>query len=66
VITDNGNMVMDVVFGEIYDPTVLGIKLKMIPGVVETGLFIGLTDVVYLGSSSGVEKIEGKGKRSRN
>jgi len=66
VITDNGNMVMDVVFGEINDPTVLAIKLKMIPGVVETGLFIGLTDIVYLGSSSGVEKIEAKGKRSRN
>ena len=66
VITDNGNMVLDVVFGEINDPTVLAIKLKMIPGVVETGLFIGLTDLVYLGSSSGVEKIEAKGKRSRN
>ena len=65
VITDNGNMVLDVVFGEINDPTVLAIKLKMIPGVVETGLFIGLTDLVYLGSSSGVEKIEAKGKRSR-
>jgi ribose 5-phosphate isomerase A len=65
VITDNGNMVMDVVFGEIHDPTVLAVKLKMIPGVVETGLFVGLTDVVYVGSSSGVEKLEAKGKLSR-
>jgi ribose 5-phosphate isomerase A len=58
VITDNGNMILDAVFGEINDPTVLGIKLKMIPGVVETGLFVGLTDIAYLGTSSGTEKIE--------
>jgi ribose 5-phosphate isomerase len=36
----------------------------MIPGVVETGLFIGLADIVYLASSSGVEKLEAKKKRS--
>ena len=62
VITDNGNMILDAVFGEINDPTVLGIKLKMIPGVVETGLFVGLTDVAYLGTSSGIEKIQSKRK----
>ena len=62
VITDNGNMVIDVVFGEINDPTVLGIKLKMIPGVLETGLFVGLGDIVYFGSSSSVEKVERKRK----
>ena len=62
VITDNGNMILDAVFGEINDPTVLAIKLKMIPGVVETGLFVGLTDVAYLGTSSGTEKIASKRK----
>jgi ribose 5-phosphate isomerase len=30
----------------------------MIPGVVETGFFVGLTDIVYLGTSGAVEKIE--------
>jgi len=60
IITDNGNVVLDAVFGEIYDPTVLGIKLKMIPGVVETGLFVGMADIVYFGSSSSVEKLERK------
>ena len=62
VITDNGNMILDAVFGEINDPTVLGIKLKMIPGVVETGLFVGLADVAYLGTASGIEKIASKRK----
>jgi ribose 5-phosphate isomerase A len=65
VITDNGNMIMDAVFGEINDPTVLAINLKMIPGVIETGLFVGLTDIVYLGSLSKVEKLEVKSKVSR-
>jgi len=32
----------------------------MIPGVVETGFFVGLTDIAYLGTSSAVEKIEKK------
>ena len=62
VITDNGNVILDAVFGEINDPTVLGIKLKMIPGVLETGLFVGMADIVYFGSSSSVEKVEKKRK----
>ena len=63
VITDNGNMVVDVVFGLIADVAGLEVRLKMVPGVVETGLFVGLADVVYLGSVSGVEKLEAKRSR---
>jgi hypothetical protein len=33
--------------------------------VIETGLFVGLTDLVYLGSFSGVERLEVKNKLSR-
>ena len=58
VITDNGNVVIDVYFGEIKNPAELAILAKMIPGVVETGFFISLTDIVYLGSVDKVEKIE--------
>lgn len=57
-ITDNGNAVIDVYFGEIVNPAELAVKVKMIPGVVETGFFIGLTDIVYVGTSSTVEKIQ--------
>ena len=57
-ITDNGNAVIDAFFGEIAYPSELEVKLKMVPGVVETGLFIGLTDIVYLGVDAKVEKIE--------
>jgi ribose 5-phosphate isomerase A len=62
VITDNGNAVIDASFGPIGNATELEKKLKMIPGVVETGLFIGLADIAYVGTASAVEKIERKRK----
>ena len=62
VITDNGNVVIDAVFGLIRDAVALETKLKMISGVVETGLFVGSTDTVYVGTRSAVEKLERKRK----
>ena len=62
VITDNGNVVIDAVFGVIRNAAELERKLKMIPGVVETGLFLGLADTAYVGTRSAVEKIERKRK----
>lgn len=58
VITDNGNAILDSYFGEVAKPSELEIKLKMIPGVVETGFFIGLTDIAYVGTDGAVEKIK--------
>ena len=58
VITDNGNVIMDSFFGKIGDAVALEPKLKMIPGVVETGLFIGSTDTVYFGTRSSVKKLK--------
>jgi ribose 5-phosphate isomerase A len=57
-ITDNGNAILDSYFGEIVNPAELEVKIKMIPGVVETGFFVGLTDIAYVGTSIGVDKIE--------
>jgi len=62
VITDNGNAIIDASFGPIDNVAELEKKLKMIPGVVETGLFIGLADIAYVGTASAVEKIERKRK----
>ena len=56
VITDNGNVIIDVDFGIIHHPAELERKLKF-PGVVETGLFVKMANVVYLGKHSGVEKL---------
>ena len=60
VVTDNGNYIVDADFGLIDDAEELDKQLKMIPGVLETGLFIGLADVVYLGKKGGVIKLEPK------
>jgi ribose 5-phosphate isomerase A len=57
VITDNGNAVLDAVFGVIRNASELEVKLKMIPGVVETGLFINLATTAYIGTPSKVEKL---------
>jgi ribose 5-phosphate isomerase A len=57
VITDNGNVILDVDFGLIHDPADLECKLKGFPGVVETGLFVKMANVVYVGKRSGVEKL---------
>jgi len=58
-ITDNGNAILDSYFGEILNPAELEVKVKMVPGVVETGFFVGLTDLVYIGKAAGsVEKIK--------
>jgi ribose 5-phosphate isomerase A len=62
VITDNGNVIIDASFGLIEKPAVLEKRLKMITGVVETGLFVGLADIAYIGTRSAVEKIERKRK----
>jgi ribose 5-phosphate isomerase A len=59
-ITDNGNAIFDSNFGEITTPAELDVKVKMIPGVVETGFFVGLTDIVYIGKTNAVEKIQRK------
>ena len=57
-ITDNGNNIIDVDFGAISDANKLEMKVKMIPGVVESGLFVDMTKIVFIGSKDSVRKIE--------
>jgi len=57
LVTDNGNFVVDVGFGPVVDVKELDLKLNWVPGVVETGLFVEMADVVYLGKPDGVEKL---------
>jgi ribose 5-phosphate isomerase A len=60
LISDNGNAIMDITFGPIHDAVKLNQELKMIPGVIETGLFINLADIAYLGAETEVKKIQRK------
>jgi len=57
VVTDNGNFIVDVDFGPIRAPKELDLQLKSIPGVIETGLFVGMANVVYLGKPDGVMRL---------
>lgn len=53
VITDNGNYIIDADFGKISSPEKLDKRLKTIPGIVETGLFLRMADIVYVGRKDG-------------
>jgi ribose 5-phosphate isomerase A len=52
-VTDNGNLIYDCAFGAIPDPEALDEALKIIPGVVENGLFLGLADLAIVSGPDG-------------
>lgn len=60
VITDNGNFLLDADFGLIQNPERLERRLKAIPGLLETGLFLNMVDKVYVGSINGVKLLTAK------
>jgi ribose 5-phosphate isomerase A len=48
VVTDNGNLIFDCQVRHIADPGSLDAEIRAIPGVVGTGLFLGMTSAVLL------------------
>jgi ribose 5-phosphate isomerase A len=52
-ITDNGNLIFDCAVKKIANPARLDRDLLAIPGVVGTGLFIAMADVVLVAEASG-------------
>jgi ribose 5-phosphate isomerase A len=44
--TDDGHLLYDCRFGEIADPAALERRIQGIPGVVDSGLFVGLVDLL--------------------
>jgi ribose 5-phosphate isomerase A len=57
-VTDNGNYIYDCRFPRIDDPRALEEKLAHRAGIVETGLFINMADVVLLAGSDAVETLK--------
>ncbi|XP_064007751.1 ribose-5-phosphate isomerase isoform X1 [Pogoniulus pusillus] len=53
VVTDNGNFILDWKFDKVHDWREVNTAIKMIPGVVETGLFLGMAQAVYFGMEDG-------------
>ena len=64
-LTDEGNLIYDCAFGPIDDPEELGAELRSRTGVVEHGLFLGMTDDLIIGSPGGLRHLRfdrGSGK----
>ena len=59
VVTDNGNVILDVHNVHIVDPVGLEARINNIVGVVANGLFAARpADVLLLGTAQGVERLE--------
>ena len=51
--TENGNIILDCSFGKIQNPKNLTQKIKAVPGVMESGIFMRKPDVIYKAKTSG-------------
>ncbi|MGI9371168.1 MAG: ribose-5-phosphate isomerase RpiA [Hyphomicrobiales bacterium] len=56
-LTDGGNFIFDCHFGAIPNPQALAEALKSICGVVEHGLFIGLSQTAYIATDEGTYEV---------
>ena len=65
VVTDQGNLVLDAKLdGGISDPVALEQTINNIPGVLENGLFVNITDEVLVGEiTDGVAGVRSLEKR---
>ncbi|MES0382995.1 MAG: ribose-5-phosphate isomerase RpiA [Hyphomicrobium sp.] len=59
-VTDSGNYILDCAFGRIEEPEDLDDALKMAPGVVENGLFLGIADLAIVAGPDGITLLSAK------
>lgn len=57
-VTDSGNRILDCRFGSIADPARLEERIGRIVGVVESGLFIGRAEHVFVADATGVQRLD--------
>ncbi|VXD12410.1 Ribose-5-phosphate isomerase A [Planktothrix serta PCC 8927] len=57
VVTDEGNLVIDVKFDALKNPAELEKEINNIPGVLDNGLFVGVANIILVG-----EVIDGQAK----
>ena len=57
-VTEGGNYIFDCAFGEIDEPDSLDMMLKLVPGVVENGLFLGMAERAIVAGPDGIEELE--------
>jgi ribose 5-phosphate isomerase A len=58
LVTDNGNYIIDADFGPIQDPWWLNRELHAIPGIIETGMFLGYAHLAYVGGRGSVKRLK--------
>jgi ribose 5-phosphate isomerase A len=58
--TEAGHYILDLHLPGIEDPSALESRLNEIPGIVETGLFVGRTNLLIVGTPHGVETQEAR------
>ena len=56
--TDNQNLILDTDFGPIADAHATAAAARAIPGVVDTGIFLDMADVVLVGDPGGVRELK--------
>ena len=54
-VSDNGNWILDVDFGEIARPAELAAQIDTVPGVVDHGLFVGLASEVHVADERSIQ-----------
>lgn len=59
VVSDVGGIIIDIRLHEGLDLMKFNNMIKSLPGVIETGLFIGLSDIVLVGYEDGVKVLKG-------
>lgn len=66
VVTDSGNFVIDLYFDTPQDMRQFDIKLKSIPGVIETGLFLGIAKKAIIASHDGIITLAAKTSKNKH
>jgi ribose 5-phosphate isomerase A len=56
-ITDEGNIIYDCAFGPVSNPEELAAELRARTGIVEHGLFLGMTDDLIIGTPDGLRHL---------
>jgi len=63
VRSDNGNLLLDCAIRPLGDPAALERELRAIPGVVDTGLFLGTAGIVFVADGRAVRILDRQGRR---
>jgi ribose 5-phosphate isomerase A len=64
LLSDNGNILVDLICGSLSDPAAIASKLDITSGIVDHGLFLGIADVVYLAGPEGVRRQAAESRRA--